>query len=335
MVFMIQLAAFCIYDICKRLLSPNKAIFALGILAVFLPYYIMPAFFYTDGLTVLFPALIYNLYLRINDRDNRTYRIVIYALIGLFAAFGMIIKFTVVIMLIAICIQALLRMEIKKAATMIGCSVFVTILTMTLMSSYMYATVLSREGVAIYGVPRSHLIAMSMQKNGEFNNDDRFAIQALPDRQARHEYSMVQLSERIREQGVRGMATLMRRKTVNSFGNGTYMMGDFIRNVSVNPGALHEWVLPHGENHSRYSYISQGTYLAMFLLMIISVRSIIIQKRWSTEELAPYLSFFGLWLFLMMWETAARYTLNFMPLLLIMAIMGSDAVDFRKDKKPF
>jgi len=206
---------------------------------------------------------------------------------------------------------------------MIGCSVFVTILTMTLMTNYMYATVLSRELVEIYSVPRSHLIAMSMQDNGRFNNDDRIAIHALPNRAARHDYSMIQLRERVREKGVGGMTTLMRRKTVNSFGSGSYMMGDFIRNVSVNPGALHEWVLPHGEHNRIYSYISHGAYLAMFLLMIISACSTVIKRKWNSVELAPYMSFLGLWMFLMIWETAARYTLNFMPLLLIMAVIGT------------
>lgn len=71
--------------------------------------------FYTDSLSLIFPVLFYYLYLCLKGENDRKKQIIYLAAMGLSLTIGMMIKFTVVIVLIAVVIDAFLYIPWKKA----------------------------------------------------------------------------------------------------------------------------------------------------------------------------------------------------------------------------
>lgn len=64
---------------------------------------------------------------------------------------------------------------------------------------------------------------------------------------------------------------------------------------------------------------------------IISVVRLILDLKqgedvFQMEYLIPELAVFGLLLFLMMWETNARYIVNYIPMIYVAAVLGMEQV---------
>ena len=73
---------------------------------MFLPYIIIP---YTDTISMVFPILIFYLYIKIKEEKNENKRAFFTILEGMLTILGYHIKPTIVIVVIAICIVEILR----------------------------------------------------------------------------------------------------------------------------------------------------------------------------------------------------------------------------------
>lgn len=101
--------------VCRKITNSKMALMSLCLFLLCFPFYFMGAAFYTDSLSLLFPVLCYYLYLCLKDENNRKKQMIYLAFMGLSLTAGMMIKFTVVIVLIAIVIDAFLYIPWKKA----------------------------------------------------------------------------------------------------------------------------------------------------------------------------------------------------------------------------
>ena len=89
--------------ICKRLFGVSQSVMVLIFVLMSPPFYFIASTFYTDSLSMVFPVLIVYLYLRYLDSGANTKKRVISAvLLGLSCAVGMLVKYTVIIALIAV-----------------------------------------------------------------------------------------------------------------------------------------------------------------------------------------------------------------------------------------
>lgn len=122
------------------------------------------------------------------------------------------------------------------------------------------------------------------------------------------------------------MLELFVRKSVRCFGNGTYALSDFLDDRPQQRGTLHEFVLYDGKDYALYSHFCQGVHTALMLLAVISGAFAAVYARRRDEPFVPQLSVFGLFLFLLMWETSARYIQNYMPLLFLSALSGLKSI---------
>ena len=68
----------------------------------------------------------------------------------------------------------------------------------------------------------------------------------------------------------------------------------------------------------------------MLLAVFSAIEGLLRAARGKEEKagfMAPYIAFFGLAIFLLMWETSGRYITNFIPVLFICAASGPKLLD--------
>jgi len=328
-VALVQVMVFSLYAAAKRLKGPQAGLYVLFVLGVFLPFHFMGAVYYTDTLSMPFVAIAFSLYLRGRDEHPLIRKLIMFALCGVVVAIGAAIKFTVVIVLIAIVIDYLLR---KDPAGWLGwrqrilCSctaVAVTVLLVGSFNAYMNR-VIGSEMIDAHRVPRMHWVMMGLNHHGFYNPQDFDFTMAIPDFDTRQAEVSRVVRERLGEHGVSGIVQLYGIKFAINFGDGTYEMYRILHQSPVNQTRIHDLVLNGRVNYNAYVHIATGFTTAFMLLMLVGA---IYSFRRQSNSAVPWLSYFGLVFILTFWEAGARLTMNFFPMLVIGAIIGLSTLE--------
>lgn len=320
-----MLLCFCI---CRKLVSIKTGIFVLFIFMVSLPSYFGAAVFYTDVLTMIFPVLFYYLYLKLRDTEDRKWQILYLILMGLTAWVGMTIKFTVVIIAIAIAIELVLRLEFKRL--LVGAVVIAAIYMICNACFYhmIYSDHLDQEMCENMKLPPIHWIMMGLQGDADYSAEDIAFSNGFETPEDRNPAILEKIKQRISDYGASGMKDLLTRKAVKCFSDGTYELTAFFYHGMARESALDDYVTADGEHYETYQRLCSGIYLGFLFLMIAGGFSNIYRyKKGDASALAyitPFLSVFGLLLFLIMWEAHARYITNYIPLIYICAAAGME-----------
>lgn len=324
---LMMLVCFCI---CKKLISIKSGIFVLFIFAVSLPSYFGAAVFYTDVMTMLFPVLLYFLYLKFRETKNIKWQIAYLILMGLTAWLGMSVKFTVAIVLIAIAIELILRLEFKRLLVIAGAVVVIYFGCNYAFYEMIYANHLDREMSETKKLPAIHWIMMGLQGDADYSAEDIALSTGFDSTEERNAAIIEQIKERMANYGASGLFEFATRKAVKCFGDGTYELSAFFYHGMAKQTALNDYVTVDGEHYPDYEEFCSGTYLGFFLLMILGGYYKIYEYRkngsGSPSHITPMVSVFGLLLFLIMWEAHARYITNYIPMIYICAAIGMEGL---------
>ncbi len=331
-----SVAMMCVVSlIVKHLAGYSKACYALLLFAVSLPFYFIGAVFYTDALSMLFPVLTYYLYILSRESATTKKRIIYLALAGLSAAIGMLIKFTVLIMVIATVIEILMHVKydkasLKKLAAPLAAAVAVMIAVPLIFNAVIYGSHLDKEQAEKQNTPYTHWIMMGLKGSGRYNPDDYTFTRGFDDVSERNKEIRAEIASRISERGASGMYELYSEKTAVCFGDGTYGLSDFLDDTPKNDTSLHEYVLYDGEHYSGYRLLCTSILFAIMIMMLFAAYKQVFRKNNDlTEHTAPHTAMIGMFTFLMMWETSARYFSNYVPVMIICACMGVDYLSER------
>lgn len=311
--------------ICKKILGTRYALYSLVIFTMSLPFYIIAPNFYTDGLSMLFPILFYYLYLLVKDAVKLSKQLKLYVFMGLTAGIGIQIKFTVLIMVIAVVIDSLIHCKIKKTIVMTGVTTILIICISTGISSIIYGTLLDKEQAKIRNSPWTHCIMMGLNGTGGYNPSDFEFTRSFTDIEERDKAIKAEIIKRIKERGVNGMYEHLTLKGEYCFGDGTFGLADGLKDTPANPNILHEFVLYDGKYYEGYRHICHGVFSTILILMIFSsLQEILSRERKFRNFLAPRLAVLGLLIFLSFWEANRRLSLNYLPVMILCSIMGID-----------
>lgn len=311
--------------ICKKLAGYRNAVFVLLLFALSLPFYFIGAAFYTDALSMLFPALTYFLYLMARDSRERNRQLFYGVLLGVTGAIGMLIKFTVVIMLIAIGIELLLRKDLKKLLPFAVSALPALIIIPLAFNASIYAFHLDKEQAAKQNTPFSHWIMMGLSGEGTYNPQDYTFTRSFSDTKQRDQAIRKEIGKRVKEQGLSGLSELYTKKSVRCFGDGTFALSDFLDDSPKNETIFHDYILYDGTHYKGYRTLCSSVFFAILILAAFSAYQKLFRKQtdWTSQLAAP-VAVFGIFLFLLLWETTGRYALNFVPLIFICASLGID-----------
>lgn len=317
--------------VCKRMFGVKQGVMAMVCMMAMPALYFVAPVFYTDSLSMVFPILVIYLYFQYIDSEATSKKILFASLIGIACAVGMLVKFTVLISLIAVIVYHLLKKNFLSVIPMVAISVAIIFGIFSLFNQYFYANHLDEATAENLNTPYSHWVMMSLEGQGQYNPQDYEFTRSFNDASERSTAISNRIKERIGAKGVVGMLELFNKKAIIVFGDGTLAQSDFLDDNPVNLNSLHSLVTYDGENYKMYRYICSGVYFSLLLLMLVSAFNGFRLNRQSME-LLPMLCMFGIMLFLMFWEVSSRYVTNYVPMVVILAVGGLDSMPKLKGK---
>ena len=311
--------------ICKRLFGVAQSVLVLVCVLLSPPFYLVAPVFYTDSLSMVFPAFIVYLYLNCRESATRPRRALFVALMGLTCALGMLVKFTVTIAFVAVVIyDALSRGRLPSLRLAVGAGTVIAVVLL-LFHGYFYAVHLDRAKAEELRIPLTHWVMMSLE-NGYYNPEDYAFTQSFTDKAEQKVAIDNRIKERVAEKGASGMLRLFYWKGIVAFGDGTWAQSDFLDDNPGNTTALHALVLYDGRYYPQYKVLCSGSYFALQVLMLLSAYGVLLQRSRPNGNMLPLLCVFGVMLFLMFWEVSGRYVTNYIPMMIVSAISGLEVL---------
>lgn len=308
--------------VCRKLKGEAAGVMALVFFMVYIPFMFMGAAFYTDSLSLLFPVLFYYLYIYFKEQVTWKKRALFASGMALVLTIGMLIKFTVVIILFAVIIDALLTIGWKEVCLLTGFSLLLAFVSFNIMDLYMYSKHLDKNTSKQLNTPYLHWVMMGLQNNGAYSYEDYEYTRSFA-AEDRNKACLSKIKERINNMGFAGFTELLLNKADVCFGDGTLSISDFLDDSPYKYRWIHQYILYSGAKHYQYKHFVTGILLGIYLFMLRWAAICLKGKNTSKDiVLAPVLAGLGILAFLLLWETRGRYFTNFVPVLLVCATMS-------------
>ena len=322
---LIDVAFLLVYLICRKQFGVKLAKMALMLCLFCIPLYYYVPVFYTDPLSMVFIPLIYYLYLLGKDKPLKS-KLLYYGLAGISCAVGSMIKMTVLITLAAIIIDIILSCKTKRhimtLLSPICISVIIIFLFNTLINQYYYSSIIDKEEEYRSRLPVSFWIMLGLNKErtGQYIGEDYNFIFEYENIEKRDIEAKKEIKQRIENFGVVDYLEFLFKKACINFGQGEYGVYYFIKDNPKHSTVLHEFGTEEGKYFSAFRNITQGYHVLLLIFITGSACLLLKRKDLKNISLIPYISIFGLFLFLSLWETNPRLTLNYFPMYIIAAV---------------
>ncbi len=315
-----SISVFFSCQIARKLFGTCNGVFLLILFLVTLPFYFIAPVFYTDSLSLLFPVAAFYLILKGKEVKIWWQKILLHTVSAIFIGIGALVKMTVLVVAIAVCIFFFVTKKFKHLIAFALISVTVISLIFGTFNGYIYSHRLDKEKAEEMNTPVYYWIDLAFHGNGGYNNDIFYLSRYTADPKERKEVLKEDIKAGIEEKGVYGVLQLFTNKSARAFGDGTFALSDFLDDNPEKFNILHKFLLYEGDFYGFYSTVCTSLFLCVLALMIISVK----KAKEKPEILVMLLSVFGIMLFLLFWEINSRYITTFVPFIYILAA-GTEA----------
>lgn len=312
----------------RKLFGDRKAFFTLFLCLIFAPFYTYVSYYYTDSLSM--PFLIGSLYLFIYAFNSVKLfkKLGLLTICGVLLFFSFKLKGSVIILLAAVILFLVVKLNIKRAAVIvlaviIGAGMAAGFFSSKISEYKIITPVLSEK----YEYPYTHWVMLGLKGYGQYNKADSEYTHSFPDIKLKKSANLTKIGKRIKSYGLKGFVNHLVKKAVWTWEDGTYFISHHIENP-VHKNKLHDYVLKDGKKHFIFYEYSCAFQLFMILMMIFSA-----VKSYKNPELnfttLLRLIVFGAFIFFLIWETRSRYLYNFTPLFLILSVDGISYINMR------
>lgn len=322
-VISINLGIIFVYLICRELKSTKAAFLSLWLSSCCIPLLFYTPIFYSDTLSLPFVMMSYYFYLQVLKSETIKQQITRSSFFALVCAAGTLIKFTVIIVAVAVLIDLVIRGKLKKywLAIIIAATLFYTCLSG--FNYYRYNHLLDKNLSEQKQVPYTHWVMMGLSGNGAYNGSDYEYTYTFPTREARTQANLERIGERLNEYGVWGYLEFLHRKQQLNFGSGIYGVNEMIDDNPLRPNSLHQVAIEGGKYYETFKHLAHGFHVFLFLMIILSsVYDAAAKTRGAINKFVVRLSIIGIFIFLALWEANSRYILNFIPMFIACAALG-------------
>lgn len=316
----IDIALWMIYKTACCILG-NKWGFAallLGFISPALLLYVPIA--YTDTLSLPFVCgAVYSWVLarKKNQTGEKQGAIQFTVLAAVLVAAGTILKISVAILMIAFVIDILLFWEKKNAGS---CMLSAVISFALLFSAGNGAAQKAMPAYNTVGIPHTHWIMMGLNGNGNYCDADYQLTLSHDTYKERVAFTEQEIVNRIQAMGPIGFVSHCKEKLAFMISDGTYFAPAKLDRNAKQPSVWHAFVVPNGKYAGFLYYWADG--LQICLLLACAAGSWYAAKNRDNSLTVCRVAWFGLVLFLLLWENRSRYLLNFLPLFLLCAVDG-------------
>ena len=332
-----SLTCYLTYKTAGNLMGKGAALIGYIFVAILVglsPWISIP---YTDSLALFFPVFILFLY---SIKVGKRYRAYVkYGLITFTGYIGYLFKPQVIIIVIAIALIELLRLLSEKGwgrlkeylVVLLAC---VVALGLGWVISEQVFTIRGFEPDTERALDAVHYFKMGQnaETGGTWSIDDINVSMYYADRNERRWENLRAGLRRIRDFGPIGYVEFLARKNLTNYNDGTFAWaceGNFYKEVyepknEVASPLLRNIYYTGGTYYHYYAETVQGIWLLVLLLcpcsLLLMGKSMLREN--SFPQLVLILALEGLTIFELLFEARARYLYTYVPLFIILAMMG-------------
>lgn len=318
-IIMIDGAVVIMYVLIKNVFNLRMATLFSVLCILIVPMFTYSPIFYTDTITMIFPAamllLLYNFN---NSRSNM--RIFYLVAIGVVGAMGIVLKTNIVIPLVAVFIYVICTNKIVKG---IVNNLIILAAFLLIFSGYKaVANYVMPIDYSEAGLPMTHWVMMGLKNSGAYNEEDVNFSASFESKKEAQKANIQEIKNRLREYGAKGYLEFLTRKIKFTWNDGTYYSVNKLSREPLENNIIEEHVV--GEKNHPFIYFSQMSHLALITLIFISSLAAFKKKNSYRFMQCTQIAIFGVFLFLIIWETRSRYLVCILPLMMFSAIGGLD-----------
>ncbi|MCI8417889.1 MAG: hypothetical protein HFI33_10440 [Lachnospiraceae bacterium] len=283
--------------------------------------YVWAGFYYTSTLSMPFFMGALLLFFQMRQKNDRFQPARTFLLVFLLLM-GYKFRATTLIALIAIGIAAFCSLQkqirshalrpllVNGAAFMLSCA-----LTLGLWSAAVNHYV--RFDYKNTGFPAIHWVMMGMRWDGAFDQSDELYTYSFPTKEEKVSADLKLLTERVKEAGPGGMLSLMGRKLLNTWVDGTDTYE--AENSACQYGRLYEYLLGNKDG----LLVIYAQVFRVLQMLVLGAGALLILFSWrrfreQTPAFVLQLSLLGAMAFHLIWETNPLYSIGFLFLTLVL-----------------
>lgn len=317
------ITAFFTYLSGKKLGGSNLALISLLFFIINPIFYMYASYFYTDTLCMPFAAI--SIYLFLSSKDKEKFKGIITLLLsGFLLAIGFKVRVVVAILLIGIILTLWLNSEKMK-------TIFKT--SLCLVGGFVIG-IISYNLIALnFTIPKDdtlefpiyHWVMMGLndKKTGRYSDTDHTYTKSQPNKEAKKDADIKKIKERLHDLGVFGYLGLTARKININWSNGAYRYLDKMANID-NFSSGYEYVGGNNLIFTLYALqICKGLILVVFTYLVF----LELTSKNNKKTRFIMVSLFGAFLFYVIWEVQARYSLSFLPWMMLLFPFGIKAFE--------
>lgn len=331
----------------KRLTgSGSAALLAFTLFAVLVgisPWIVVP---YTDTYGILFPSLVFYLYLIARKATSKKLELLLWFFIGLLGRFGMMIKPNSGMVFIAIlCMEAVKLIGEKKQVKysilqhlgMVAAALLILVGVEKIMISYT-GCILNEDIRLTY----THYLMMGLNEEtvGSYNANDYGFSSSQPTVAERQAANLKVAGERLKNYGVGGYLYFLVRKTLTNYNDGTFswwMEGGF----NMRDSSKYQTILTQRLRRLFYGGTDWNFYFgtfehALWLGVLGMLLGMFLMKtdRMRSQESVMLLSLLGSFAFVTLFEARGRYLYCMLPIYVMCAYYGLYLTFKKFSRKP-
>ena len=295
---------------------------AMLLCSLFLPFYMHVPIFYTDTFALPFVTGTFFLYL-LRKNDSR-FLAAASALLGI----GYKVKGSLGVILIALLIHTWLQKE--KVTEHIRKTVFLVIpfclLVGTLTVIPQKLLIADQADIERNEFPMEHWIAMGLEGGGGYNQNVYLMTASVEGKEEKKAVDREFIQMKLEAYGTEGLLQHLKEKSIHTWGDGVYFAPEKLKREPLRESRLHSWVLYEGADYGKTYLYCNAVQILLLLGILASFLKNLLRKGEVREIAAMQIAVFGLFLFLLIWETRSRYLVNFVPVFLA---LGIDSIQIR------
>lgn len=327
-IIMINLSIYIVYKFINKIYGTARGtLFCIFTLLV-TPLYTYSQIIYTDTMTMVFPIAMFYLLYNYYNREKKRYIELIF--IGILGGIGTVLKTNIVIALMAIAIYILFKEKLLKGIVSV---VIIIIPFISLMGEF---KVIAQNHIPIAyeeaGLPYTHWIMMGLKGNGSYNADDLIftnEVRAEKGKEGAKKVNIEIIKDRLNEYGLVGYLKFLDGKISFTWGDGTYYATSKLSRLLLTENKIQQYII--GNKNTVFIYFSQFSHIIILVLILIAgIKSYKNPKEFIN---GMNICIFGVFLFLILWETRSRYLVCYLPVMMFIAFYGLDFIFNKIDKR--
>ena len=311
------LTGYFIYLIGKELKGPKAGLLALIFMVINPIFYLYSSYFYTDTLCMPFAVIGIYLIIKCIKETSPRNKIILGILSGITFLIGLKVRIVVVILLIASLGYILIN---KKVTSKI--KIYLALFLGLIIGFFGFKIVensfeLDLDKNASFPITHWIMMGLNEEYTGGYNSPDHDLTFNEETKEDKEEANIEVIKERMSKRGPIGLIRLEGMKIARTWSSGNYGVYAKLNNTADGTG-LYEYLGGYGNTNIFLKYTLQILKTYISLMILVGAYQIFRKKEIEYHyDTIIYIGLFGAILFYIIWEAAQRYSLSFLPWMII------------------